>query len=259
MSSDFRSSGTPGNFSIRLSQSVTLPDECQAFVDNITVDNVFTTVTSNHNDRLYVAENSGSITLRAVTIPPGNYSLINFASTLQTALGAAYTVTPETAENNIAVTATILTFNILSDEQIQNHDGSLLLIDKANARSANKIIKNTTNGNTASSPSNYTYVLAFISGFASLLPVRNIFVHSNLSDNSVLTPQGLGDCICSIPVSGGFATTIHHNMTSQADAINVSRRAFDSLTFQLRDGHGNLLNMDDGFFSCSIIFMIKNN
>jgi hypothetical protein len=266
VSSDFRNTGTPGNFSIRLSQSVTLPDECVALVDNITCDNMFYTVTSNHNDRLYVAENvGGAITLRTITIPQGNYSLVAFASALATGLKAnapitnPYIVIPELAENNVSISATGLTFNILSDEQIQNHDGTLLLIDKANSRSCNKIIKNTTNGNTASSPSNYNYVVTFVSGFASLLPVRNIFVHSNLSDNSVLTPQGLGDCICAIPVSGGFATTIHHNMTSHADAINVSRRAFDSLTFQLRDGHGNLLNMDDGFFSCSIIFMIKNN
>ena len=260
VSSDFRSTGTPSDFSIRLSQSVKLPDDCWALVDNITCDNVFSTVTTNHNDRLYVAENvSGTITLRVVTIAQGNYSLVSFAAALKTALGSSYTVTPEPAENNISITATGLTFNILSDEQIQSHDGTGLIIDKANPRSANKIIKNTTNGNTASSPSNYTYVLAFISGFASLLPVRNIFVHSNLSDNSVLSPQGLGDCICMIPVSGSYATTIHHNSTSQADAINVSRRAFDSLTFQLRDGHGNVLNMTDGFFSCSIVFMIKNN
>jgi len=266
VSSDFRSTGTPSNFAIRLSQSVTLPDECVAFVDNITVDNTFYTVTANHNDRLYIAENvSNTITLRVITIPQGNYSLITYAGALGAALNAlspvsnAYTVTPEAPENNVAVSSSGLSFNILSDQQIQNHDGTGLIIDKANPRSGNKIIKNTKNGNTASSPSNYSYVIAFISGFAGLLPVRNIYVHSNLSDNSVLTPQGLGSCICAIPVSGGFASTIHHNMTSQADAINVSRRAFDYLSFQLRDGHGNELNMDDGFFSCSIIFMLKNN
>ena len=260
VSSDFRNSGTPSDFSIRLSQSVTLPDECVAQVDNITLDNTFKTVTTNHNDRLYIAENvSGTITMRTVTIAEGNYSLVTFASALATALGSSYIVTPEAQENNVSISATGLTFNILSDQEIQNHDGTGLTIGKGNPRSANKIIKNTTNGSTASNPSNYGYVLIFISGFASLLPVRNIFVHSNLSDNSVMTPQGLGDCICMIPVSGGYATTIHHNTTSQADAINVSRRAFDALTFQLRDGHGNILNMSEGFFSCSIVFMQKNN
>ena len=270
VSSDFkRPGGTASNFSIKLSQSVQFPDDCAAYIDNVTINNTFYTITQNHNDLLYIAEKQGgTIECRSIQLPHGNYSLIDYKNALITALNTGhsvwlgttpYNVTHNIKEGSIQITAlNSFTFVILSDEQIATHNGSGgLTINKNNPRSQNKIISNTTNGNTSSDPANYTYYTEMITGFVSLLPLNNVFLHSNLSDNCVETPMGLGDCVACIPINSSFGSTVHHNMTSQADFINVSRRSFETLTFQLRDAHGNILETNNGFFSASILFEHK--
>lgn len=270
VSSDFRKpGGTPSDFSITLSSSVQLPDDCVAYIDNITINNSFYTVTSGFNDLLYIAEKVGTtITCRSIQLPQGNYSLISYAQALGNALNtgapASLGVTPYTvnyflSEGNLQISANNnFTFNVMSDPQILAHDGTGgLSVNKNSPRSGNKVISNKTNGNTSSSPQSYSYVVEMITGFCTFLPISNVFVHSNLADNAVMTPMGLGDCIVCIPISSSFGSTVHHNVTSEADFINVSRRSFETLTFQLRDQHGNILETNKGFFSASILFEHK--
>jgi len=268
VSSDFkRPGGAPSDFSIKLSQSVQLPDDCVAYIDNITTNNSFYTITTGFNDLLCVAEKVGTtVTCRSILIPQGNYGLVSYADALRTALrtGApssigttAYTVDYFLSEGNVQISRhnTLFTFNILSDAQILAHDGSGgLTINKNNPRSGNKLTSNKTNSNTSSDPQNYNYIITMVSGFVSFLPISNVFVHSNLADNCVMTPMGLGDCIACIPINNSFGNTVHHNLTSEADFINVSRRSFGTLTFQLRDQHGNILATNEGFFGASILF-----
>ena len=270
VSSDFRKpGGTPSDFSIALSSSVQLPDDCVAYIDNITINNSFYTVTTGFSDLLYIAEQaSGTITCRSIQLPQGNYSLISYAKALQDALNTGapaslgttpYTVTYFLTEGNLQITANnTFSFNIMSDPQILNHDGTGgLTVDKNNIRSGNKVISNKTNDNHASSPQRYVYVVTMITGFCTFLPISNVFIHSNLADNTVMTPTGLGDCVACIPISNSFGSTVHHNLTSEADFINVSRRSFETLTFQLRDQHGNIVESNEGFFSASILFEHK--
>ena len=269
ISSEFKvRGGTHSDFTIALGQTVSLPDDTVAFVDNVSLDNTFYTVTLHHNDLLYIAEKFGNqYFLRTIQLAHGNYSGLAYAFQLKTKLNAAghasllgfYDVVYSMQEGTVAVTTSSgYTFAILSDEQIQAHDGTGgLTIDKNNPRSGNRVLGNSTNGNTSSSPSGYIFSASFKSVFLSLLSVQQVFIHSNLADNNVLSCRGLSDCICAVPISSSFGSTVHHNMTSQADAINVSKRSFDSLRFQLRDAHGNILETNGGKFSCSIIFMQK--
>ena len=270
VSSDFRKpGGTPSDFSIALSSSVQLPDDTVAYIDNITINNSFYTVTTGFSDLLYIAEQAAStITCRSIQLPQGNYSLISYAKALEDALNTGapaslgttpYTVTYFLTEGNLQITANnTFAFNIMSDPQILNHDGTGgLTVDKNNIRSGNKVISNKTNDNHASSPQRYVYVVTMITGFCTFLPISNVFIHSNLADNTVMTPTGLGDCVACIPISNSFGSTVHHNLTSEADFINVSRRSFETLTFQLRDQHGNIVESNQGFFSASILFEHK--
>jgi hypothetical protein len=272
ISSEFKQAGeTHSDFSIRLGQSVNFPDDTVAFCDNIALSNSFYTITQNHNDLLYIAEklNSTTVLCRTVQLAHQNYSGTQYAEALKTVLNTGhsgllgthpYNVAYSFQENNITVTTSSgYDFVIMSDDQIKNHDGTGgLIVNKNNPRSGNKVIRNITNGNTSASPLNYVFASSYVSSFLDLLGVHNVFIHSNLADNSVMTPRGLGDCISVCPISSSFGETVHHNMTSQADAINVSRRAFETLTFQLRDAFGNILETNGGVFSCSIIFMQKN-
>ena len=262
VSSDFRKpGGTPSDFSIALSSSVQLPDDTVAYIDNITINNSFYTVTTGFSDLLYIAEKVGTtITCRSIQLPQGNYSLISYAQALGNALNTGapaslgttpYTVSYFLTEGSLSIDANnSFTFNIMSDPQILNHDGTGgLTVDRNNIRSGNKVISNKTNGNTASSPQDYFYGSFMITGFCTFLPISNVFVHSNLADNAVMTPTGLGDCVACIPISNSFGSTVHHNLTSEADFVNVSRGSFETLTFQLRDQHGNIVESNEGLLT----------
>ena len=271
ISSDFKvPGGTHSDFLIRLSQSVSLPDDTVAFVDNITVENTFYTIQSG-NDLLYVAEklSSAVVLCRTIQLAHGNYNGVSYATELTNKLNIGHTgllgTNPYSAvysqqEGVLTVTTNSgYNFTLMNDLQIAAHDGSGgLLVDKGNPRSGNRVIRNTVgDGNANSNPINYNFALTLKTGFLALLGVKQIFVHSNLSDHAVMGCRGLSDIICCIPVSASFSQTIHHNMTSQADAINVSKRSFDTLSFQLRDAFGNILESNEGSFSCSLIFMQK--
>ena len=268
--SRFKDSGSHSDFSIRLSQSVQFPEECVAMVDNITISNTFYSVNA-LNDSFYVAEKIGANAfVRKATMAHGNLSGLTFITAMINALN---TGSPTVMGSNpysgtynlqtgkvLVVGSSSYNFVIMSDDQIQAHDGTGgLTIDKANPKSANGIIRNRSNGQTISSPAAYTFNDTYTSGFLDLLPIHNCYIHSNLSNNSVMAPRGLGDCVACCPINASFGSTVHHNMTSMADAVDVSRKSFETLSFQLRDAYGNLVETNGSSWSCSIIFVQKNN
>ena len=91
ISSDFAvPGGTHSDFLIRLSSSVSLPDDTVALVDNILVENSFYTIGSG-NDLLYVAEkiSNTEVHRRTIQLTHGNYSGISYATELASKLNAA--------------------------------------------------------------------------------------------------------------------------------------------------------------------------
>jgi hypothetical protein len=262
-------SGTHSDFNIRLSQSVQFPEDCVAIVDNITIPNTFYTVNAN-NDCFYVAEKIASNAfVRKVTLAHGNLNGFTFAAALADALNVGsptvmgsnpYSAAYTRGTGKVLVAGSpSYDFLIMSDDQIQTHDGTGgLTIEKDNPRSGNGILRNRSNGQTGSSPASYTFHNNHTSGFLDLMPVHNCFIHSNLANNSVMTPRGLGDCIACCPISSSFGFTTHHNNTSAADAVDVSRKSFETLSFQLRDAYGNIIETNGASWSCSLIFMKKN-
>ena len=263
-------SGTHSDFSIRLSQSIQFPEECVALIDNITIPNTFYSVNA-LNDSFYVAEKIGSNAfVRKVTLAHGNLSGITWVVALVNSLNTGsptvmgsnpYSGTYSLQTGKVLVVGSgSYNFVIMSDDQIQSHDGTGgLTIDKTNPKSANGIIRNRSNGQTTSSPAAYTFADKYTSGFLDLLPIHNVFLHSNLANNSVMAPRGLGDCIACCPINSSFGTTVHHNATSMADSVDVSRKSFETLSFQLRDAYGNIIETSGSSWSCSIIFVQKNN
>ena len=269
-------SDSHSDFRIRLSHSCQFPEDTVCMVDNISIPNTFLTVQTNINDSLYIAEQIGSTVLcRKVTLDPAYYNATTFAAELTLKLNTGtptvmgsnpYTAVRNPSFGNVLVTGhASYNFVILSDEQIQQFPdaghptptGGTLKVDKNFPNSANSILRNVTNGNKASNPANYTFVTLYRSGYLDLLPVHNCFIHSNLADNNVMTPRGMSDCIACCPISSDAGVMSHHNVTSQADAINISKRSFETLSFQLRNSKGQIVDLNGASWSCSLLFVQK--
>ena len=77
-------SDSHSDFHIRLSQSVSLPDETICMVDNISIPNTFFTVQTNVNDSVYIAEklSATSVVCRKVTLDQNYYTSSQFAAEL---------------------------------------------------------------------------------------------------------------------------------------------------------------------------------
>lgn len=256
------------DFRIRLAQSVQMPDDCIMMVDNITIPNVFKTV-SERNDSLYLGEYDTStflVVVRKVTLTHGYYNALQFATELQTKLNAAklaswptnaYTVT-YTQGAVLVAGASPQTFVIMSDEQIARYDGSSGISSAiTQPNSANAILRNESNGNIAPNPQQYVVNNTYTSGYLQLLSVQNVFIHSSLADLCVMTPRGMSDCIACCPCSSSVGENIHHNVTSAGDAVNVSKRSFESISFQLRNSKGDIVDLHGASWSCSLLFVPK--
>ena len=262
--------GTNGNFSLKLSRGIHFGEETYAIVDDITISNTFYTI-SDANDSFYVAEHIGSsYVVRKCVASHGNKSGTTAVDAIVAALNVGTPVplgtnpysgvyTPDKGTSDITGSS-VHGFCILSDDQIQNYEqmSGGIHIDKQNPRSGNGLLRNRSNNNLASNPSDYDYSVVFTSGYMDLLPCHNCFIHSNLADNGVMGCTGVGDCICIVPVSASYGQTIHHNANSASSQIDVSRRSFDTLTFQLKDAYGNILETNGTSWSCSISFVQKN-
>ena len=74
-------SDSHSDFHIRLSQSVSLPDDSICMVDNISIPNTFFTVETDRNDSLYIAEklSAANVVCRKVTLDQNYYSASQFA------------------------------------------------------------------------------------------------------------------------------------------------------------------------------------
>jgi hypothetical protein len=270
-------SDSHSDFHIRLGLSVTLPEDCICMVDNISIPNTFFTVQAGVNDSLYIAEEiyTNHVVCRKITLRENYYTSSQFAQELAFSLNmdspTVMNVNPYTAEykpqqGHVLVTVTAgFEFVILSDEQIQNFPsagyqsqsaaGNILKIDKNFPNSANGILRNVSNGDKSGDPSTYILASSYKSGYLDLQPVHNCFIHSNLADNCVMTPKGMSDCIACCPISASTGIMVHHNVTSHADAINVSKRSFDTLSFQLRNAKGQIVYLNGASWSCSLLFI----
>jgi len=269
------SSDSHSDFSIRLSQSVQLPEDAVCLVDHITIPNTFKTISS-INDSLYVAEqiSATNVLCRKITLAHGYHNASQYAAALKDALNsgtpavmgsAPYNAIFQPQQGNVAVSGHgSYNFVILSDEQIQRFPAAghasptgTLTINQNDTASGNAVLRNLTNGNSSSDPLTYVFGTLYQSGFLDLLPVHTAFIHSSLADNCVMTPLGMSDCIAACPISASTGEVVHHNITSAADAINVSKRSFDTLSFQLRNAKGQICDLAGASWSCSLLFVQK--
>ena len=252
------------DFKFELKEQIDVPDNTVCYIDDISIPHSWYTV-ENYNNKLYIENTHSDFTLTAavLTIPEGNYTATNLASTLQSVLQTTfpnenYTCVYNTARGTITITA-IRSFRIYTDEQVVQLTNSIgvqfpgwvdqnnqpTTVDVNNLMSMNEILRNSE----SKLPDN-----TFETGFIDLLNVHNIYIHCpNLGHYNCIGVRGENSIVKKVPVSSSFGYLILDSVVAPHDKIDVSRQTLKTMHFTLKNVHGNTINLHGAQCSLSLI------
>lgn len=94
------------------------------------------------------------------------------------------------------------------------------------------------------------------SGFVDLRRAHNIFLHCpGFGSHNCIGPRGSRNILAKIPVDVSYGSPIHFWFSgSDHDAIQAGVRAVTNLKIELRDVAGNILDLNGGHWSATLIF-----
>ena len=252
------------DFKFELKEQIDVPDNTVCYIDDISIPHSWYTV-ENYNNKLYIENTHSDFTLTAavLTIPEGNYTATNLASTLQSVLQTTfpnenYTCVYNTARGTITITA-IRSFRIYTDNQVVQLTNSIgvqfpgwvdqnnqpTTVDVNNLMSMNEILRNSE----SKSPEN-----TFETGFIDLLNVHNIYIHCpNIGHYNCIGVRGENSIVKKVPVSSSFGYLILDSVVAPHDKIDVSRQTLKTMHFTLKNVHGNTINLHGANISLSLI------
>ena len=97
----------------------------------------------------------------------------------------------------------------------------------------------------------------FESNFLDLVNTHSIYIHSpNLGFHyNTIGCKGESSIIKKVPVSSSFGYMILDSVVAPHDKIDVSKQSIKSLSFQLKNVYGNIINLHGGSVSFSLVFV----
>lgn len=267
--SRLRSSGTNSDFTFQLSESFTTPENTICYIDSVSVPHSWNTISADNNT-FYLAEKVGSVyTIRAVTLPIGDYKANTLRTALETALNAGtlptgvsanYTCLHILTTNKIIISSpdhNTVSFHLLTDDEIKVFaDPSLLNINVRSPNSAAGILRNR-NGGYSTVASGYDYVTSWSSGFVDILNHHNIYICSSLASYATMGPIGQ-PVLAKVPVSSSWGVTIHYAAPNVQIYSDIGKRTISEVSFSLQDAYGRIIDLEGGTWSLSLTFMVKD-
>lgn len=253
------------SFRFTLAESVTLPDNCVFYVDDVCLPHAWYTIETGINDRFYIAIYTNGIPVyEAVTLPSKVYTGTLLATELAAVLNATgpstrpitFTATFDAAQNTIALASVFAdtSFQVLTSKDLAtklNGAWSGLAYDAQRPRDINGEMLKQTEGVSAVIP----HGTSWYSGVISLHPIRSVYLYSpNLGSYHTFGPNGEASIIKVIPVSAGPGFMIFDQVVSSNDYLDCSRQTLRTLEFHLRDVNGNLVPLHGSHLSFSIVF-----
>ena len=254
-----KDSKSNSEFKYELATSVSLPDNCVCFVDDVIIPNSWYTIDEN-NCNLYVKYyNTSTQTLhqRILTLTTNNYTVNSLKTELKTQLDAEFTGNPFTVTYNqdlltytLSVSSPwvckIYTDGELTDPNLDWHGAPFSPTD---LKSANEIFTNSVKKEGQE----------ITTGIIDLRRYHNIYMSSmNLSSFTTMGARGENNIIKKIPVTVDYGNIIYDNVVANHDWVNVSRLLLKTLEFRLSDVYGNTIDLRGMPISFSLIFMIEN-
>jgi hypothetical protein len=267
--------GTGSDFEYELAEGVDLPPDSYAHISEFTTVNSWATVGA-QNQNLYVVERVGSAWRpRIVVIPTGAYDTDTLRQALQDGLNAsraqgvgAYAVTRTTSDGGstfntsggvayryYTVTNTSTFYfpgrDLLSFPQYRADWISLggPAYDIANLKSTHEL---------------FSFPLVEYPQFAStsaqssyvdLRALHTVYLHSpSFGNGCSIGPGGVRTILLKIPVLAAFGNLITFQSPGYtADLMPVSTRCLRRMQFTLRDSRGNVVDLQGGHISFTIV------
>ena len=274
--SRFRSSGTTSDFEVELEQGISLPGAAHCYLSEFT--GVVSWGTVNESNRnLYIGESTGGATsFRIVQLPVGAHDSESLRAVLQDALNAgrpsglgSYTVLRSSSAGSSAtaslgsvafryytVSVSSGSFNIISDSVLESavwYNGVWKVAGgpvypTASIRSTDELFM-------------FDEALAFqashVSKFIDLRSKHSLFLHSSLSNNDSVGPQGLRSILGKIPIDSGFGSISRfQHGGSPYELTSVGPTFLKTVRFWLRDARNNYVDLQGSHWSATLIFCL---
>jgi len=257
-------SKSDSDFKFELKEAIDLPENTVCYVDDISIPHTWYTVEEDYNNRLFISHQN-TVTniddLIVITIPSGNYTGASLASALQTGLQKrfAWMTCVYNASKGTLTFNSDYPFRLIQDLlalSLQDwgqtwkdvNDNVVTLADGA-LYSISGVLRF------------FTMIPAeeasttFETEFLDLLNTHNIYMHCpNLGHYNCMGVRGENTIIKKIPVSSSFGYLILDSVVAPHDKIDVSKQLIKTLSFSLRNVHGNVINLHGSPVSFSLIF-----
>jgi hypothetical protein len=203
------------------------------------------------NNILYLLEGT---THRAVQIPHGVYDLESLRVAFQSALNSA-SKTASMGTYSVELRASGSAGGTFRVYEVSCTTGTFGLPSDANVNTAIGPPISSTNS-IVSFPSGGAQLTSHTSGFVDLRRVHSLYIHSpSFAAYNSLGPRGVRSIVAKIPVSVGYGGLVTWLGTgSEHDYIEVGVSALTSLKLELRDAAGELLNLNNTHWSCTLLF-----
>ena len=264
-----RDSVSNSNFKINLPQSLTFAENTVFYIDDVSLPHSWFSIESNINDKLYLMvsplnpdSNNTGVAYRIVTISPGNYNGAELAIELQTQMQSSINnsffpnllkSSYNSKKNSISIYHDYADwkFKILTDDDIFTKLNDTWLgasYDNNNPHSINDIIGNHIDNSpfyTSSNPYN---------GALNLQPIRNIYIHSSIGNYNTLGARGETSIVKKVAVTANSGDYIFDQVMVGNDFGDCSKQTLRTISFELKDVHGNYINLHGVNLSFSIIF-----
>lgn len=273
-----KDSKSTSDFKFELNETMLLPPNSIAYIDNITVPHSWYTVENGVNDKLYVQMTSTETDpnlkpniCKIVQLAEGNYHITSLANQVVDKLNAAFatgtipihfSLIMNHSENKFTLAPAVSTvvFKILTDYDLKNGLPSAIgpwnsswtgpAFTYDNSEDINEMINN------FDGPAPFSNSVShYKTSYVDLQYVKNVYLHSpNLSTFSTVGVLGERTVIKKIPVNVGNNEMIIDSITSSADWLDVSRMTLKTIQFQLKNVKGQIIPLHNAHVSLSIVF-----
>jgi len=268
------SSRSNSDFLFELPESLTMPDNCVFYVDDVCVPHAWYTIETGVNDRFYVhigsIDANEDVAIAAdliITLPARIYTGTDLAGEIASGLNAAgpanyaaptFEVTYDVSKHTIEIAGLYfnLTLQVLTTGDLATQMGGSWSgpnYDPKRPLAINGDMLKQTEGNATV----HGYGSPWTSGVISLQPIRSLYLYSpNLGSFHTIGPTGEASIIKVIPVTAGPNHMIFNQVMSGNDYLDCSRQSLRTLEFQLKDVYGNLVPLHGSHLSFSLVFDI---
>ena len=278
-------------FKIELPDTLALPHNTIFHLDDISIPHSWRTVEEDVNDTLYMQVSvldaslpDNTNTCKLVTLAPGHYQTIQLLANeieskaniqFNTAANPnPFTVTVNDSTKTLkfvclnTIKAKVFTNSDIKSKLVNyaqnNWDGSYIgnvpnvwdgswkgdYYDSDNSHNANELI-----GNTEGPGVLFNLGTPFTTGYVDLQPIKNVYIHSaNLGSFKTIGPKGESTIIKKVPVTANENQMIFSTVTSSSDYLDCSRQTLKTISFELKDAHGRIINLHGANLSFSIVF-----